>query len=186
MRVGPLAQVRNVEFRHQRAEHLDETGYDLVYARFLLTHLGEPHQTLGAMVNAVRPGGVVVVEDVEFSATCCFPPHAAFERFVRWACETQRRRGADPDLGPRLPGLFRDAGLAEAAMHLAQVPVYRLEEKKPFFDSTMLQIRNAVLAEGVATAEEFDATYAAFQALTDEPDSICAMPRVWQVWGYKR
>lgn len=90
------------------------------------------------MINAVRPGGVVVVEDVGGSVTCCFPPHAAFERFVRWACETQRRRGAASDLGPRLPGLFRDAGLAEVAMHLAQVPVYRLEEKTPFFDSTIL------------------------------------------------
>jgi SAM-dependent methyltransferase len=179
-------RVQNVEFRHQRAETLDETGYDLVYARFLLTHLGEPHQTLRAMVNAVRPGGVVVVEDVEFSATFCFPPHAAFERFVRWVCETMRRRGADPDIGPRLPGLFGTAGLAEVAMHLAQVPLYRMEEKKPFFDITMLQIRNAALAEGVVTSEEFDTTYAAFQALTADPDSVCAMPRTWQVWGYKR
>jgi precorrin-6B methylase 2 len=178
--------VQNVEFRHQRAEHLDETGYDVVYARLLLTHLREPHHTLRAMVNAVRPGGVVVVEDVEFSTTFCVPPHAAFEHLVRWTCETMRRRGGDPDIGPRLPGLFRAAGLAEVAMHLVQVPVYRLEEKKPFWDLTMLQIRPAVLAEGVATPEAFDATYAAFQIFTGDPDSICAMPRVWQVWGYKR
>jgi len=179
-------RVQNVEFRHQRAENLHETGYDLVYARFLLTHLGEPHHTLRAMVNAVRPGGVIVVEDVELSATFCFPPNAAFECYVRWVCETMRRRGADPDVGPRLPGLFGAAGLAEVAMHLAQVPLYRMEEKKPFYDITMLQIGHAALAEGVVTPEDFDATYAAFQAFTADPDSICATPRVWQVWGYKR
>jgi len=178
--------VQNVEFRHHRAEDLDETGYDVVYARFLLTHLREPQHTLRAMVNAVRPGGVVVVEDPEFSTTFCVPPDAAFERLVRWTCETMRRRGFDPDIGPRLPGLFGAAGLAEVAIHLAQVPVYRLEEKQPFFDLSMLQIRPAVLAAGVATPADFGATYAAFQVLTGDPDSICAMPRMWQVWGYKR
>lgn len=30
MRVRALAQARNVEFRRQRVEHLDETGYALV------------------------------------------------------------------------------------------------------------------------------------------------------------
>jgi len=74
--------VANVEFRTQSAESLAERGYDLVYARFLLTHLGEPMKVLHAMVTAVQPGGVVVVEDVEFSAACCSPPQEAFGRFL--------------------------------------------------------------------------------------------------------
>lgn len=176
--------IENVEFRTQRVESLAETGYDLVYARFLLTHLGEPMKTLQAMVSAAKPGGVVVVEDVEFSAAFCYPPNLVFARFVQWSCETVRRRGADLDIGPRLPASLRVAGLSAVGINLAQVPLY-LREDKGLFVVSMQQRRAATLAEGVAKQEEFDEAYAALRALADDPESVLAMPRVWQVWGYK-
>jgi SAM-dependent methyltransferase len=176
--------IENIEFRTQRVESLAETGYDLAYARFLLTHLGEPMKALQAMVSAVKPGGVVVVEDVEFSASFCYPPNEAFARFVRWSCETVRRRGADLDIGPRLPASLRAAGLSAVALTLAQVPLY-LKEDKELFGVSMQQRQAAMLAEGVANKEEFDEAYAMLRAFADDPESMLAMPRVWQVWGYK-
>jgi len=176
--------VENVEFRTQSAESLAETGYDLVYTRFLLAHLGEPTQALRAMVRAVKPGGVVVVEDVEFSAAFCYPPNVTFARFVRWSCETVRSRSANLDIGPRLPASLRAAGLSAVAMTLAQVPLYHREDKG-LFGASMRQRRSAMLAEGVANEEEFDEAYAALRAFADDPESVLAMPRVWQVWGYK-
>jgi SAM-dependent methyltransferase len=176
--------IENVEFRTQRVESLAETGYDLVYARFLLTHLGEPLKALQAMVSAAKPGGVVVVEDGEFSAAFCYPPHEAFARFVRWSCETVRRRGADLDIGPRLPAALRAAGLSAVGINLAQVPLY-LREDKELIVVSMQQRRATTLAEGVANEEEFDEAYAALRALADDPESVLTMPRVWQVWGYK-
>jgi ubiquinone/menaquinone biosynthesis C-methylase UbiE len=57
-REDEIAQgLENVEFRTQSAESLSETGYDLVYARFLLAHLGYPTKVLKDMVSALQPGG---------------------------------------------------------------------------------------------------------------------------------
>jgi len=88
------------------------------------------------------------------------------------------------DIGPRLPTALRAAGLSGVAMSLAQVPLY-LREDKELFVVSMQQRRAATLAEGVANEEEFDAVYTALRAFADEPESVLAMPRVWQVWGYK-
>src|SRR5215831_7378096 len=46
-------------FRTQRISELgDLATYDLVYSRFLLTHLPDPGQAIARFVSAARPGGL--------------------------------------------------------------------------------------------------------------------------------
>src|SRR5438105_4775911 len=71
------------EFRAGQADEVDlDAAFDLVYARFLLTHLARPEDALARMRQAARPGGLVVVEDVDFTGHFCYPACAAFERYV--------------------------------------------------------------------------------------------------------
>ena len=66
--------IAHVSFRQLDANQLDYGGgYDLVYARFLLTHLSDPLSTLQDMVNAAKPGGVIVVEDLDHAAIFSYP-----------------------------------------------------------------------------------------------------------------
>ena len=103
----------NVEFRAVDAEICDaeiDERFDLVYARFLLTHLPDPASALAAMVRLARAGGVVAVEDIDVAAHFCYPPSAAFDRFVEWYTAAHRARGGDPMIGLRLPRLLLDEG----------------------------------------------------------------------------
>jgi 2-polyprenyl-3-methyl-5-hydroxy-6-metoxy-1,4-benzoquinol methylase len=55
--------------------------YDLVHTRNVLCHVGDREQAFSHLVDAVRPGGWLVVEDVDFvGAGTCFPSDDAFER----------------------------------------------------------------------------------------------------------
>src|SRR5262245_912750 len=75
--------LENVEFCHSDAAICqEEEAHDLVYARFVLTHLSEPEKCLNAMVKACRPNGLIVVEDIEFSGSFCYPHCAAYQRYV--------------------------------------------------------------------------------------------------------
>ena len=50
-----------VTFRRLDTEELaEESVYDLVYARYLLSHLPRPQRAVEVMVRAVRPGGRLV------------------------------------------------------------------------------------------------------------------------------
>jgi SAM-dependent methyltransferase len=65
-----------------RSRALEESAYDLVFARYLLSHLPRPQRAVELMVRALRPGGRLVLEDVFFPGQICYPSNAAFDRFV--------------------------------------------------------------------------------------------------------
>jgi predicted O-methyltransferase YrrM len=137
----------NVEFRSGTAGDLQETAaYDLVFGRFVLTHLREPEKALARMVQAARPGGVVVVEDIQFTGHFSFPACRAFDRYVDLYQEVVRRKGGDPNIGPRLPGMFLDTGLANVDLEVIQ-PTFREGPGKQIAAVTMEHIREAVVGE---------------------------------------
>ena len=56
-------------------------NFDLIYTRFLLSHLAKPAEVLSWMVKCLRSGGVLAVEDVDLSGYFCYPPLPAFDRW---------------------------------------------------------------------------------------------------------
>ena len=66
--------IANAEFRTADVTAWDEPdSYDLVCTRFVLQHLRDPAGLLRRMWAAVRPGGVLVVEDADFRRILLLP-----------------------------------------------------------------------------------------------------------------
>ena len=53
---------------------------DVVYARFLLSHLGDGRRWVRALGGLLAPGGVLIIEDTHIAGAWCAPRSAAFER----------------------------------------------------------------------------------------------------------
>jgi SAM-dependent methyltransferase len=173
----------NAVFRPGNVADLAEaSAYDLVYARFLLSHLPAPALALDHLIRAARPGGAVVAEDTDFDGHFCHPPCPAFERYVSLYREVVRGRGADPCIGPRLPGLFLDAGLQEVRLEVVQ-PAFLEGEGKRLAAVTLEHVRESVTAAGLASPAELDATLAELNAYAGDPRTVMSLPRVFQVWG---
>jgi SAM-dependent methyltransferase len=170
-------------FRQAEALELDEPPvHDLVFARFLLTHLREPAAALARLVAAARPGGVVVVEDIDSTAYVSAPPCPAFARYVELYREVVRRRGADPDIGPRLFGLFHDAGLDPVHVVVVQ-QMYSRGPGKTLAAVTLEHIRESVTAAGLATDAEIDRLLEELSAFSANPGTLLSAPRIFQLWG---
>lgn len=171
------------EFRNLGADELaDESRWDLVFARFLLSHLPDPARALAQLVRAAKPGGVVVLEDVDFPGHFCYPSSQAFMRYVELYQEVVRRRGSDPAIGPRMLGLCQDAGLADVGLEVV-LPTFHMGEGKRLAAVTMEHIRESVLTAGLATAAEIDDLVAALAADAADPTTVQSLPRIFQVWG---
>jgi SAM-dependent methyltransferase len=177
--------VRNVEFRVGRAEELSESGFQVAYTRLLLDVVADPEAVLSSMADAVVPDGCVVAEEAEVSSCFCYPPNLAFRRWIGWFAETMRRRGGDPEIGPRLPGLFRSVGLKDVGLHIVHLAWLEGPEKGLHW-MTMGTVREAVVGEGVATAAEFDGVQQEMLALAEDRTTVVASARFFQVWGYRR
>ena len=174
-----------VTFRARRVEDItDESAYDLVYSRFLLSHLSDPAAALSVLRRAVRPGGVMVVEDIEFSGSFSYPSEPAFARYVQLYREVVRRRGADADIGPRLPGLMKGAGLRDVRLSVVQPTSYNGEDRG-MSETTLAGIAEAITTMGLATPAEVDSLLSRLGAFARTPGTIESLPRIYQVWGLR-
>jgi ubiquinone/menaquinone biosynthesis C-methylase UbiE len=172
----------NVEFRQMNVYELAEPGaYDLVYARFVLQHLSRPVDVLRAMWAAVRVGGVVVVEDADFEGSFCDPPHDGFAFWVEAYQRVLERHGGDPLMGRKLHRCFTEAGIPEPSVAVVQ-HAHRTGEAKMLPYSTIEATADAIVAEGVATAEQLRAALDSLAEFGADTHSLCGSPRVFQVW----
>ena len=95
-------------------EPIGEAEFDLVHARGVLQHIAQREQVLAAMVTATRPGGWVVVTDVDwiqFDAQAIPEPFATLSATMRGFSVQQH--GYDGEWGRRLIPAFTAAGLVE-------------------------------------------------------------------------
>jgi ubiquinone/menaquinone biosynthesis C-methylase UbiE len=172
-----------VEFRHRALSDLaDGEGYDLVYARFLLSHLADPVDGVASLVKAARPGGVIVVEDVDFHSCFSWPLSPAVDRYAELYRETGLSLGADPLIGPKLVGMFVDAGLHDVMFEAIQ-PLFREGNGKLMPQLTLEHIRDRVVAQGLAADDEINAIIEELDRLRLDPKSLMGHPRIFQVWG---
>jgi predicted O-methyltransferase YrrM len=156
--------------------------FDLVYARFLLTHLPDPAAALANVRALLAPGGAVVVEDIDFTGHFCHPRSEAFWRYVQLYSDAVRARGCDPDIGPRLPSLLRDAGFADVGMHVVQ-PAGFEGEVKLLAPITLEAIADAVLAADLISAAELERTVDELYRFAEQEGTVLSIPRVVQAWG---
>jgi predicted O-methyltransferase YrrM len=156
--------------------------FDVVYARFLLTHLSDPAAAVRALCSHLRPGGWLAVEDIDFSGHFTYPRSPAFERYHELYCATVAKRGGDPNIGPRLPLLLKQNGCESVAMDVVQ-PSALEGDAKLLNPMTMENIAGAVLDDGLATGEEIDDLTRALYAFAADPDTVAGMPRIVQCWG---
>lgn len=172
-----------IEWRLGKVEDLAETGaYDVIYGRFVLSHLADPADALRRMRVAARPGGLIVAEDIDITAHAHWPASAAFRRYIELYAATARARGADSCIGPRLASLFIDAGLAEVSIAI-NMPVFREGEEKSIARITLENIAEAAIASGLTSGAEIDQLLDALAEHEADPRSIQSTAQLFQCTG---
>jgi SAM-dependent methyltransferase len=175
--------LRNTRFRQADIGAWDdERAYDLIYCRFLLTHLSDPAPVLARMWQAARAGGSVVVEDIDFTGSFCHPACTAYERYLQLYRMVVARRGGDADIGPKLYGLARRAGWRDVQVDVVQ-PTFVAGPGKQIALLTLVNVADAILEERLATEPELEATLDELARFSDAPDTLVSLPRVFQIWA---
>ncbi|MFD4474498.1 methyltransferase domain-containing protein [Streptomyces sp. NPDC058471] len=136
------------------------SGFDFVHARLVLVHVADRERALHAMVGALRPGGWLLIEDTDPASQplICLdeygPEQALANRLRAGFRSLLSARGADLAYGRKLPRLLREAGLtdvtADAYFPVTSAACDVLEA------ATVRQVRDRLVAAGLATDEEID------------------------------
>ncbi|WP_439373383.1 class I SAM-dependent methyltransferase [Bradyrhizobium sp. DASA03120] len=178
--------IQNVEFcRANITHHWPVRGVSLVTVRFVLTHLANPADALEQAYESLRPGGVVVVQDIDCDGEFCDPPLAAFRRKGELFIEAVRRRGGDPLIGRKLVGLLEAAGFSDVDSSMVQ-PYGRSGDVKRVPLLTFTAFREALIQLGLTSVQEVGAITAELEAFLDRSDTTVGLPRIFQAWGRRQ
>jgi SAM-dependent methyltransferase len=175
----------NVEvMQHDVAADPPPAGrFDLVHARLVLVHVPERDVALANMVAALRPGGMLLVEDADpaLQPLSCLeetgPAQVLANRLRRGFRTLLSERGVDLAYGRSLPRRLREAGLgdvvADASFPVSDPACDQLEL------ATVALVRDQLVEHGIATEAEIEQHLAAVAA----GQLDLAQPPMIACWG---
>jgi ubiquinone/menaquinone biosynthesis C-methylase UbiE len=154
--------------------------FDVVHARLLLLHLPQREAALDRMIAALKPGGWLVVEEfdsVSLNATANrYPGETPLKSMLAFR-NVMLDRGADPGFGRALAARLRTRGLdsisAEGRLSMSMGRSRYTELMKANFT----QVREAMLATGLVTEDQFQSDLARL----DADDFMMPSPIMWTV-----
>lgn len=98
-------------------------SFDLVYCRMLLQYLRKKERAVAEMVRVCKPGGKVLLQDLDGQLLWHYPEDPTLQRAIEKAMAALGATGFDPFVGRKLFWLARNAGLEN--LHV-QVDCYHL------------------------------------------------------------
>lgn len=177
---SPTVEVR----RHDIvAEPLEAGRYDLIHTRYLLMHLPGRERVIERLVDALRPGGWLLVEDGDFrNYQLSYPPADALAATGTAIVHLLERAGADPRYGLKLLPALVLGGLINLGVAATQVILPCGSDKNAAFTLLLAHLQNALIAAGLTTAGEIEAAIQILQ--TPSPTAVYGPIQV-SAWGQR-
>ena len=167
-------------------DELPVAAFDLVHARAVLEHIPARDRVLRRLVAALRPGGRLLLEDVDFggptaSALARYPSPAdaadAAERIYLAVAALFGAVGADAAYGRRLPAALAGAGLADVGAEVHTPVVAGGTER--WTRGTVEQLADRLTATGLTSRADIEL----FLAATARPSTYYLPPLMVSAWG---
>jgi 2-polyprenyl-3-methyl-5-hydroxy-6-metoxy-1,4-benzoquinol methylase len=169
-------------------DELEGAWFDVAHARAVLEHVPEREQALARMVAAVKPGGWLLIEDIDFGGAMSTslsqyfssPAHAAAANRVFDAIEAVLvGAGSDPTFGKRLPTTLRAAGLVNIGAELHAPIVSGGTEN--FTRGSIEHLVQPMIATGKASAADIELAL----AVTGDASAFYAVVPLVTAWGQR-
>lgn len=166
-------------------DELPRCNLDLVHLRLVLGWLGDPSALLPRLIRALRPGGLLVAEEIDFVSVVVDPrmPPEAIALFENAMQEHLTVLAAhhrfDPFYGRRVAGDLADAGLSEIGCEGRTTMWRGGEAGGRLWRLTLAQLSGEIVAAGRMTTSEIDNA----MALCDDSRLSTLAPTMMAAWG---
>jgi ubiquinone/menaquinone biosynthesis C-methylase UbiE len=128
---------------------------DLVYIRFVLSHVNNPEIIVRMIKSLLKKGGVVASQ--EPIMTSCYEPsnHEIFRQYRDTVADLGRKIGNDYDLGKRLKSLYDQEEFAKTEGYFIQ-PIMNLTTAKELFLLDIAEWTDKAIKLGVLTPDKLE------------------------------
>ncbi len=141
---APGLEVRRIDLER---DELPQEEFDLVHTRLVLMHLPTRDEVLRRLAAAVRPGGVLMIEEDDVHPVMATAGGAYLEAWRAFAV-TMRRAGTDPEWARALPERLGALGLVDIGAEVSGQLFRGGSDWARFWSLTWLQLRSRIVARG--------------------------------------
>lgn len=174
----------NLEVRRHdiRFEGLPKYQFDLAHSRLVLMHLPGREIALQRMIEALKPGGWIVLE--EFDVFSMFPDssvHPVEEqlKMTQAFYQVMTSRGVEMRYGRRLAQQLRERGLANVGAE-GSISIWHGDSPGTnMFKLSFEELADSILRSGLVSEAEFEADLKRL----GQHDFQMLSPMIWTAWG---
>ena len=150
---------------------------DLIYCRFLLTHIHRPADVLNTSVQHLRSGGRLLVEET----AALFSPVPALSRYYDLVEQLQAHHGQETLIGKGLEALVRSVAGAHATSVLQEIPLAAAVMARLHAMNLATWKADPFMLEthGLRALEDLEGELKAIAARSDFPEGRCVMAQVY-------
>jgi len=167
--------------RHDITSQDLPAGFDLVHARWLVEWLPDKRLALARMMSALRPGGVLLIEEPDFVTIFgAADPPALRDVVIAAMRHLESISSVELTYGRRAMADLIAVGMVDVQA-VGRCPIVRGGSPlaADFLRLTIEKLRDAVLADGAVTADEFAQAVAVLQ----DPTQTVVAPMTVAAWG---
>ena len=181
---GPVAALGLPNVRALRHDLLGDPlpaeALDLVHSRLVLLHRPGRREAVGRMAAALRPGGALLLGDVDFADHAPLaPPEPSWSRMWDGFREAATAAGWDLEIGRGLAEMLEGAGMERVESLRMGGDVAGGSLRCRLQRATLERLRPAILATGRCDAADLDAA----GAMLLDPARAFRAPEIWAAWG---
>ena len=168
---------------------LDDASFDVIHARLLLEHLPSRLDVIDKLVFALRPGGWLLVEDLDFTGfihleeelLLCEPKRVRglFQRSVQASADMGRSAGWNGEFARELPLHLVNAGLEAVSGESREPLIVSGSPESAFFTLSLKQLGPVYVSSGALSAEEVALLTGTFE----EPGAMAGGFTMVSAWG---
>jgi len=150
------AGLTNVRFEVGVLENLQQAGpFDALVGRLILLYLQDTAATLKKLAELVRPGGLIIFQEMEMATARSVPDIPLWSSCGKWIVEAFKRAGVETAMGSRLYSIYKQARLGEPQMLVGgRVEGSPHSEIYEWLAQTVRSLLPMIEKTGVATRDE--------------------------------
>jgi len=182
-----LRGLQNVEIVQADALHtgLEQGTFDLVHERLVMINVPTRQALLQEMISLLRPGGTIVLEDVDDVSYTCAPLHPSWTILLDAFHSAFHANGGNAFIGRDLPGYLRDAGIKNIRVKIHVGTVNPGEYRRTHLLSLLDVMHEKVVTSGALTEEQLTGHRKALIAHLKNPNTLLIDKLLVQAWGQK-
>jgi hypothetical protein len=164
---------------------LPKAAFDLVHERLVMINVPKREALLQEMISLLRPGGTIVLQDVDDISYTCVPLHPSWTVLLDAFHAVVHANGGNAYIGRELAGYLRRADIKNIRVKIHAGIANTGEYRRTHLLSLLEVLHDKVIGSGVLTGKQLSNHREALIAHLNNPDTLLIDRLLVQAWGQK-